>query len=180
VKFLFIKFSPFLISPYPLQIHSEHTDFTNSEQMSHFNEHGKVQQGFTDFSKNLEATSKFPKLEEWQEASSTVRTHNSEVICEPHHHQSLPAQCMTLIHILVCKDAKTAKVMVKMLGTTVQNLVAWATRCLRFVHPWSIVTCSASSNKHNINSSHSSPKWWIMHTVKDTHFSRLECNISHL
>lgn len=40
-----------------------------------------------------------------------------------------------LIHILVCNEAKTAVTVVKMLGTTVQNVVVWPTRCLRLIHP---------------------------------------------
>jgi len=71
VKFLFKQFSLFLVSPHPLQIHSEHNDFTNSEQRSHFNEHGKVQQGFTHFSKSR-ANSTFQAPEGSHEASSTT------------------------------------------------------------------------------------------------------------
>jgi len=55
-----------------------------------------------------------------------------------------------------------------MMGTTVQYLVAWANRCLGIVHLCRAVSSSASSNGHNTNSLHTSPKWCIIHTVTDT------------
>jgi hypothetical protein len=39
-----------------------------------------------------------------------------------------------LVHISLCSE-KTAVIMQKMLGFTVQNLVTWVTKCLGIMHP---------------------------------------------
>jgi hypothetical protein len=44
-----------------------------------------------------------------------------------------------LIHIFVRKE-KAVIIMLKILGATIQNLVAWATWCPGFVHLWNIRT----------------------------------------
>lgn len=40
-----------------------------------------------------------------------------------------------LIHKSVCRETKTAEIMLKILGATVQNLVGCVIRCLGFLHP---------------------------------------------
>jgi hypothetical protein len=40
-----------------------------------------------------------------------------------------------LIHVSICKRKKTAIIMLKILGTTIQNLAAFATKHLGFVYP---------------------------------------------
>jgi len=52
-----------------------------------------------------------------------------------------------LIHTSVCQETKTAEIMLKILGATVQNLVDRATRRLGFLHPCATVSfaeCNAA------------------------------------
>jgi len=51
-----------------------------------------------------------------------------------------------LIYTSLCQETKTAEIMLKILGATLQNLVGRATRRLGFLHPCaavSFVECSA-------------------------------------
>jgi hypothetical protein len=87
-------------------------------------------------SNNRGATSKFEEPERWHEASSILRTHNSWVTYEPHCYLARSARCMWNGIHFICKRQTTAIIILKIVYSTVQNLVTCATRRLGSLSHW--------------------------------------------
>jgi hypothetical protein len=72
--------------------------------------------------------------------------HDSGVTCGPHISDAFcSVHVNSCMYVLLCKGKGTVTIILKILGVTVQNLVAWVTRCLEILPAWSAVNKTGPS-----------------------------------